>query len=75
MISDLTPRKGHFSFSPWQCHGKNRPPKRMRPERAPEHAGSSRKSGFFIVRPLEERNTPIISESWYPTTYRSFLDD
>jgi hypothetical protein len=25
MISDLTPRKGHFSFSLWQRHGKTVP--------------------------------------------------
>ena len=65
MISDLTPRKGHFSFSPWQRHGKTVPQKRMCPERAPEHAGSIRKSGFIMVRPLEGGNTPVIIESWY----------
>jgi hypothetical protein len=27
MMSDLTPRKGHFSFSPWQRHGKIVPQK------------------------------------------------
>jgi hypothetical protein len=27
MISDLTPRKGRFSFSPWQRHGKTVPQK------------------------------------------------
>jgi hypothetical protein len=27
MMSDLTPRKGHFSFSPWQRHGKTVPQK------------------------------------------------
>ena len=27
MIGDLTPRKGHFSFSPWQRHGKTVPKK------------------------------------------------
>jgi hypothetical protein len=37
----------------------------MRPERAPEHAGSIRKSGFIMVRSLEDGNTPIIIESWY----------
>ncbi len=27
MMSNLTPRKGHFSFSPWQRHGKTVPQK------------------------------------------------
>jgi hypothetical protein len=70
MFSNLTPRKGHFSFSPWQRHGNamGKPsPKKMRPERAPEHAGSIRKSGFIMVRPLEGENTPVIIESWYHT--------
>ncbi len=38
--------------------------KRTRPEKAPEHAGSIRKSGFIMVRPLEGGNTPVIIESW-----------
>jgi hypothetical protein len=68
MISDLTPRKGHFSFSPWQRVGKT-VPQRMRSERAPEHAADIRKSGFIMVRPLEGGNTPVIIESWYDQVF------
>jgi len=45
--------------------------KRMRAERAPEHAGSIRKSGFIMVRPLEGGKTPIIIESWYEVSFSS----
>ncbi len=41
MISDLTPRKGHFSFSPWQRHGKTVPQKECSPKGHPNTPGPS----------------------------------
>jgi hypothetical protein len=41
MISDLTPRKGHFSFSPWQRHGKTVPQKECALKGHPNMPGPS----------------------------------
>ncbi len=41
MISDLTPRKGHFSFSPWQRHGKIVPQKERTLKGHPNMPGPS----------------------------------
>ncbi len=57
--------QGALLFRPMATPWENRPSKRTRPERAPEHAGSIRKSGFIMVRSLEGENTPVIIGSWY----------
>jgi len=43
--------EGQFSSSPWQRHGKNRPPKRIRPAGAHQPAPSIPTGGVIMVRP------------------------
>jgi hypothetical protein len=41
MIGDLTPRKGHFAFDPWQRHGKTVPQKECALKGHPNMPGPS----------------------------------
>jgi hypothetical protein len=51
MISDLTPRKGHFSFSPWQRHGKTIHQKECAPKGYPNMPGPSERVASSLCAP------------------------
>jgi hypothetical protein len=52
MMSDLPPRKGHFSFSPWQRHGKTVPQKECALKGHPNMPGPSERVASSWCAPL-----------------------